>query len=573
MVAVQIETGSGSARATSYHDWLNKRVSFMTGRHVATVDRNAGGTGYAVGDIIRLTTNTGAHLEARFEVTSVTGGVIDAGGLRIVSNGSYGDRVNGTVTISAGGTGYPTSVTDLVLELQGGTSRMPAKFLATTNGSGVVTSAVLFEDLGSGGGGVYSVLPSYPAATTAVGPNGVTGSGCTITMGGSTGIIGTTALATTAVTGSGTGATVDVTLAETGWSVDGRNTNRNLINGVDNEKQVVLKGDASGATNKPFIAYATATEDVALNTHAAIVNLGLIAHNPALDLSAHNPISTGLSGETAINGTTAASVMMPDSGAGFDEVDLWMAADDTHFREVAQVKESAATSDDGVYMHHYAGLLDRIGTETEQPYPLYIFGSTRDITTPADTISYNHAGIVQQVHGGNGVSQLYDNASGTFETYRNADAALNPGTEPRVVLPNALIHNNDGGAGGTQQADFISIESQLVQLWGDDDDGHIFDNEANNAVPTRVLRWIPGTSALPFLWPLTLAKKTSDEPDPSDRFQGNIKGFFWISSDNGSGNRIANFSEDYVTINNTRYIVFHSAGRNQAYHYVAFEVN
>lgn len=572
MVAVQIETGSGSARATSRFDWLNKRVSFLTGRHVATVAVNAGGTGYAQGDTFELATNTGEHLRARFEVTSVSSGVVT--GIRIISNGSYGDRLSGTITINAGGTGYPASSSSVVLEVQGGTSRMPCKLLAATNGSGVVTSAVLFEDLGSGGGGVYSAVPSYPATTVTVGPNAVTGSGCTVTFSSSTGIIGTTGLATTALTGSGNDdLTVDITLAETGWTVDGRNTNDHAINGEVNEKEVVIVGDAAGLTNKPYIAYRTATEDVALNVHHAIVCVGLVSHNPAMDLSAHSPISPGITSETAIDGETSASVMLPDTGAGLSEVDLWMAADDSHFREIAQLDETAAVSDNGLYWHHYAGFLDRVGVETENPYPLFVFASTRDITTPADTVSYNHTGFVQCVFAGtNGAASFYDNIAGAFEPYRNANAAANPGAQPRIVMPNGRVTHNTGGS--QVSADYIVVDSGLVRLWGDDDDGAIFDNESNDGVPARVLRWIPGSANLPFLWPVTLVKKsTGTSAVVSDRIQGNVKGVFWIPSDNGSGQRIANFSEDYVTINGVRYLCFHSCARNQAYHYIAFQVN
>ena len=576
MVAVQIETGSGSDRATSRFDWLNKRVSFMTGRHIASVAVNAGGTGYANGDRVRLTTNTGAHLLAEFEVTNAVAGVVQSGGLRIVSNGSYGDRLSGTITIGSGGAGYPASVSNLVLEVQGGTSRMPCKILATTNGSGEVTSAVLFEDLGTGGGGIYTVVPSYPAATTAVGPNAVTGSGCTVTFSSSTGVIGSTGLATTAITGSGNDdLTVNVTLADTGWSVDGRNTNKHLINSVNNEKEVVLVGDATGLTNKPYIAYRTATETVSLNTHHAIVCVGLISHNPGLALSSHSPISPGLSGETAIGGETSASVTLPDSGGGVSEVEFWMAADDTHFREIAQLDENAAVSDNGLYWHHYAGFLDRVGVETENPYPLLVFASTRDITTPASTVSYNHTGIAQCVFGGtNGAASFYDNVAGSFQPFRNADAAANPGVEPRVIFPNGKVNHNTGG--DSRSADYIVVDSALVRFWGDDDDGAIFDNESNDGVPTRVMRWTPssGGGFAPFLWPLVLiSKSTSTTPAVADRIHGNIKGMFWISSDDGTGQRITNFSEDYVTYNSQRYLCFHSCGRKQAYHYIAFQVN
>ena len=172
-MACQIETGASSARATSNHDLFNKMVSFKTSRHVATVAINAGGTGYVVGDVVTLT-HAGAHLDAKFEVLTLSGSAIAT--MRIHSSGAFGDRPNGTITISAGGTGYTASQSDIILELQGGSSRCPTKVKATTSAGGVVTSAIDFEDLGTSAGGVYSSLPSYPAATVVKGPNG-TGAG------------------------------------------------------------------------------------------------------------------------------------------------------------------------------------------------------------------------------------------------------------------------------------------------------------------------------------------------------------------------------------------------------------
>jgi hypothetical protein len=556
-MACQINTGSGSGRAVSNHDLLNRMVSFLTSRHVATVAINNGGTGgtYVVGDIVTLT-HAGAHLDAKFEVLTVSAGQILT--MRIHSSGAFGDRPNGSITISAGGTGYTASQTDIILELQGGSSRCPAKVKATTNGSGVVTSAVAFEDLGTGGLGVYSSLPSYPAATVVKGPNGTgAGTGCTITMGGSTSIIGTTGLAVTG--GGGTGATVDITLAETGWSVDGRNDNDRNINSVLNEKTVVLVGDATGWTNKPFIAYMTGNATSGLNTRYAIATMGLIAHNPALLMTQQSFRSPNLTSETALSDGGSYITCSQDSGAGTDEMDFWIKADDTHVSMITQIEETAATSDNGVYVQHYAGYMNRVGTETEAPYPMFIFGSSRAINEDPKVGSVNITGIAEQRHASSGPGWYYDNVAAAWQQLINDDTAGSPAAEDRIMSP----------AGTPNILDTTSLNRVV-------DKGFSFISliyfELDRSSASAVLRKVPGTVDEFFLFPLTVRAQPAAEPSAiNDRYFGQPRGIFWISSDDGTGSRIADFSEDYVTVAGDRYLCFHNHVHTEPYQYIAWK--
>jgi len=559
-MAFQSEVGSGTARATSYHDLFNKQVSFLTSRHVATVVINNGGTGgtYVIGDIINLT-HAGAHLDAKFEVLTVSAGQILT--MQIVCSGAFGDRPNGTITISAGGTAYGNNLTDLILEIQGGTSRCPAKVQATTNGSGVVTSAIDFEDLGTSAIGVYSSLPSYPAATTIQGPNATAvGTGCTITMGGSTGIIGTTGLAVTG--GGGAGATVDITLAETGWTVDGRNTNDRLLNSIGNEKTVVLKGDSAGTANKPFIAYITETATSGLNTRFGIHCFGMIAHNPALDFSAHTGLSPNIASETSILTEGAVLLCSEDTGAGTDEMDFWFKADDQHFSMITQIEESAAVSDNGVYMQHYAGFMDRIGTEVESSYPMFIFASGRLFNTDPTVGSFDITGMAEVGHNLVGCAWYYDSVSGAWFNLRNYDGVGSVTPEDFVMFP-VGIPNIESATGSLDKV--VSRGARTVEA-------DFFEQQRTSA--TKVLRKIPGTVDQFFLWPLTVSRKeAAGQSLVDDKFAGQLKGVFWISSDDGTGSRIANFSEDFITVSGVRYLVFHNHVNTEPYQYIAFRMD
>jgi hypothetical protein len=532
-------------------------VSFKTSRHVATVVINNGGTGgtYVVGDIVTLT-HAGAHLDAKFEVLTVSSGQILT--MRIHSNGAFGDRPNGSITISAGGTGYTASQSDIILELQGGSSRCPAKVQATTDGGGIVTSAVVFEDLGTAGLGVYSSLPSYPAATAVKGPNGTaSGSGCTITMGGSTGIIGTTGLAVTG--GGGTGATVDITLAETGWAVDERNDNDRSINSILNEKTVVLVGDAAGLTNKPFVAYLTGSATSGLNERFAIACIGLIAHNPSLLMTQQSFRSPNLTSETALSDGGSYIICSQDSGAGTDEMDFWMKADDVHFSMLTQIEESAAVSDNGVYIQHYVGYVNRIGTETEAPYPFLVFASSRSINVDPKVGSINITSLAEQRHDSSGPGYFYDNVTSTWRQLINDDTSGSPGPEDDVMIPAGTPH--------------ILAATNLNRVV---DKGFVFISltwfELDRSSAGGVLRKVPGTVDEFFLFPMTVRRQPSAIPDATDdRLFGQLRGIFWISSDDGTGSRVANFSEAFVTVNGDRYLVFHNHVHTEPYQYIAWK--
>jgi hypothetical protein len=556
----QYETGSGSARATSHHDLLNKLVSFVTSKGVATVAINAAGTAYTVGDVLTLT-HAGAHLDAKFEVTSISGGggTGPITGLRKVANGAFGDRPNGSITISAGGTGYDASATDIILEIQGGSSRCPAKVQATVDGGGIVISAVAFEDLGTAGLGIYSSLPSYPAATEIVGPNGAAaGTGCTITMGGSTGLVGTTGLAVTG--GTGSSATVDITLADTGWSIHTTNTNNRSLNSVLNEKDVVLKGDSAGTTNKPYVAYISSTSTSGLTTRSYLACYGMITHNPSIAIEDHTFHSPSFT--VGMNDAGSYLLCSQDTGGGADEMDFWFSIDDQTIRVLTQIKSSAVASDDGIYMQHYIGYMDRFGTETESPYPYFVFASSRAQNIDPGAQSNSITSLAEHYHTGSGPGWYWNNITSAWISVQNDDSVGTPAAEETVMQP---VGKNRENTSGTAADDVVRSGSLNIS-------GAFFENDRSSA--TRILRKIPGTVDAFFLWPLTIMRKPASSSDPiEDKLIGQLRGVFWLSSDDGTGNRIINFSEDFVTIAGDRYKVFHNHVHTEPYQYIAVKEN
>ena len=538
-MAFQREVGGSAQQATDYRDLLTKLVAFKTSQHVATVVINNGGTGgtYVIGDIVELT-HAGAYLDARFEVLTVAAGQILT--MRIQDSGAFSNRI-ATVAVNAGGSGY---VVNDVLEIQGGTNREKGKArVATLSGSAVATVNV-FET-----GGAYSVAPGLTgAATIGVGPSTFAGNDAAtldLTM---TGLIGLTGLAVTG--GGGTGATVDITLAQTGWAIDGRNTNDLLFNGVNFEKQVTIVGDASGKTNKPYVHYSTRNDTSGINERYNVVISSSIAHNPSISISAQ----VGHSG----------FVYLSCDEDQVQNLDFWFSANDFRSCGVTNINPGAANTDDGEYMHFYTGYINTFATESEDPYPMFIFASSRTPNIDPSTSSVHITGLSECVAGtgGDPGSRFFRSEDSTWVTVENSEG-------PNVNQSRATIMHPMGqtfdivSPGNTADVNF---QDGPVPFWTGL-------GSTGRASPTRRLLPVPGSTELNFPIPLTIIHRPglSSLDDTLDTPRGQLDGVLWVYNTDDTGATIVNFSEDYVTIGTDRYRVFHTQVQRQLYHYICIK--
>lgn len=542
-MAWQYETGAGSDRATNYQDLLTKMVAFLTSQHVVTVAINNAGTGYTTGDILTLT-HAGAYLDAKFEVTA-SAGVITA--LRIVANGAFSNRIT-TAAVVAGGTGY--AVND-VLEVQGGTSREKGKVrVATVSGTAVLTVA-LFET-----GGAYSSAPGAGSSTAKIGPTAGSGSGCTLnpTM---TGLIGTTGLAVTG--GTGTSATVDITLAQTGWTVDGRNTNNTTFNSVTNEKQVVLKGDAAGWTNKPYIGFGTVTATSGINTRYAIAFYGMTAHNAA---PANLFVQPGFHGSST--GADGYPYLLCDQQAA-QEMDFWFSADDKRFSGVIDTNSSAtSTSDSREFHHFYTGYLNSFATEAEDPYPMMCAASAGILNQDPSASSATISGLSECYFTATdeGVWVFINEDGLTWRPVRNGPTVPSSGSIAASMFPHC-------------DPTYDSTLSPTADGQVADDTGFsAWETFApiDRSAPANRLLMIPGTTPYHYPIPLTVSYKYSNTTSETlDTVRGTLQNWYWIFNTNSAGSTIANFGLDYLTIGSDRYRIFHTHVQRQPYHFVCIK--
>lgn len=222
-----------------YRELLTLMSALATSQHVSAEVINAAGTGYVVGEIITLT-HAGAFADATFEVLTIGGGG-SVTSLKRRNWGAFSNRV-ATVAVNAGGTGY--AVGD-ILEIQGGTETQMAKAQVDTEAAGVITGVSVFETGGAytvapglTGAATLGIGPS-----TFAGDDAAT---LDLTMTGLIGTTALATTASAAGTGLTLDITLTATGWSTGSQNGMRDTNDLSVNSINDEKQLALKGTVTG---------------------------------------------------------------------------------------------------------------------------------------------------------------------------------------------------------------------------------------------------------------------------------------------------------------------------------------
>lgn len=179
----------------SYREIAQRIVELATSKYISAITVNAGGSGYTDGDVLTIT-HAGATLPCTF-VVGVTAGAVTSI-KRIVQGGAFSNRV-ATVTKNAGGSGY--ALNDIV-RLTTGTYTQYAKAKVTGVSSGAVTTVALFEgggayssaptatggatnsDIGTGTGTGLTIDTTMTGliGTSAISATGGTGTGATFNL-------------------------------------------------------------------------------------------------------------------------------------------------------------------------------------------------------------------------------------------------------------------------------------------------------------------------------------------------------------------------------------------------------
>lgn len=533
---------------TSYRDFLTKMVQLATSKHISAATVNAGGSGYVVGDVLTIP-HAGAAMAATAEVTSVSSGAVT--GIKLRNQGAYSNRV-ATVAVNAGGSGYPVSST-AILAIGGGTTTCPAKVSATVNGSGVVTAVSLFE-----GGGAYTSAPAGTgAATSTVGPSGVTGSGCTVntTM---TGLVGTSGVATTG--GTGTGCTLDLTLTSTGWAVQ-RDRNDYSTNGLNDEKEVILLGTVSGG-DAPYIGWRSYSIPGGIETRYALICNGFDNYNSLLSYDSQvNPLPPVTTPTT--NGSFL--LLRGSLSAAPTSFVAWWSITGRRIISVCRLQVGAPVTAT-CYVSGYFGLLNPFGTATENPYPLAIFS-----TTWAQNRDAFDGGIFVT-----GLTEAMTDVTG-----RSPCVYRRPSDGSCVRVHNII---NDGSGNGTFSRSQIVYpvgspvdvgptpsNDQIVFIGSGSTNTNLWNNGIIQPQFVASLKLYPfiGTDET-LLIPATIISAPDGGANGNEHtVRGELDNVFWLSATKADGTALN--AEDTVTIGTDRYRIFPNVARSELYSYFALK--
>lgn len=524
-----------SPSSGSYREILTRLTAFCTSKNVTAAAVNAAGSGYAIGDLLRVT-HASAYGDCILEVATVGGGGAVAT-VVVRSAGAFARRLASAV-VNAGGSGY---VVGDILGIVGGTKTSQAKVrVATIGGGGAIATVTLFET-----GGAYTVDPTTTGCTldATVGSSVGTGGTLNLTM---QAITSGTGVASTHLTGSGDdAATFNLTLVQNSWSVL-RDWNNYSVNSVTDEKEVVLQGSAGGG-NDPIIGYRTYTQTSGLTTNYGWLQVGMDQFNASLGFTAQ----IGVGPSTTIGATGGIVLLMFDNAQSY-----WFRTTGRQVTAVVKAVGLATTT----YQTGIIGLLNPFGTTTEAPYPMYVSGSSRTANQSPDAGGFSVSGPTELFsaattstpaayrRGSDGTYQSVQNGNnGTMQTLLGSVFPVSLIQEPTSSSVDDIIRNGTFVINGTAALGTgASATTSLMPSIG-----------ANETQ----------------LYPATLVTSPNGAGanDSETTVRGEIDGVFWISAVKSDGTTMV--AEDTLTSGSQRYRVFQNAHRTERYSYFALKEN
>lgn len=499
--------------ASDYLDLLDKIIEFVTAESCTAAAVNAGGSGYAVNDVLTVSGGT-ATIPVELVVTGVSSGAVTT--VRISQSGAYtvtpsnpvsvtggggtgatfdltfasnGWAVNRrtkeavSATVAAGGTGY--SVSDQLTVVGGVDADIAAVFNVDSVSGGAVTAVSLVT------AGKYGETPANPAATTG---------------------------------GGGTGATLTVTYQDH----------------VSTDFDVLLQGEGSGS-DEIFVGIRSFTSGSAHNFELR----GMTGYEAASPFTTQPGISPG-NHESGIAAEQQGCYVPLDNSS----ITYWLFVSGR--RIIGVFKVGAST-----YTNLYLGFINPFGTAAEFPYPLLIAGCSSLSSRLFSSNDTGYSGMLDPI------SDDSHDTAGPME-YRDPGGVWNQ------------INNSQGaGSGRTAKTAFIvwpagiptaaGLSTSDAVASGVNTSVKLIPNTGGPGTATFFLKQTPETPDFVSVLHPTMLVRAS----PRD-VHGELDGVYWATADIDSLPAVA-ASEDTFTDPDTgdRYHIFQNCNRTELFTYFA----
>jgi hypothetical protein len=208
------------------------------------------------------------------------------------------------------------------------------------------------------------------------------------------------------------------------------------------------------------------------------------------------------------------------------------------------------------YQTAYQGLLAPFGTATENPYPLYVAGSSSDSEEPPDSSSYKVTGLTEAASVGSSSSGPHFFRRITTATWIGVSNTVSgSASSTHTLFPigrtTLLTSNADPRS--------IALEGTLAFYLG-------FCQVDRTAAAIKLLPAYGSNETV--LFPVVLIRTPSgDTNDVNTDIHGVLEGVYWVSGTKSDGTSIT--AEDTFTQGGKRYRVFQNGAQTQRYHFFA----
>lgn len=542
-----------TGQADGYLELLQDLIDLATNDNVDSVAVNAGGSGYAVGDILRINggTTVGGHTAA-VEVLTLSGSAVAT--VRIARGGAY--TVNpgtgaSTTAETGSGTGctIDTTIGDTGWTVERRTQEAVSATIGTA-GTGYAVNDQLTVQIGDGSQGKAGVDAVFNVDS--IGGGGAVTAVSLVTAGNYEEPPSNDALTTT--DGSGTGCELTVTYQDA----------------TTQDQVVVLRSNPGGGFNDAYVAIETYQDVDQFLGSLPVRNwalFGMPAFNPALPLYQQPGISPGHdvgAGDGGYVDNGVPNLPLKDTDASYP-ISFWLSITDRRILGFLECTDSEPVFH---YPSFYLGFWNQAGTRAEYPYPLYIGGSSwrRQAQYSEET----------PVIGGVSYCGGSLNTAADVGTPGECSSFFYDASRARWFGVMNFDWNDEGTVLRDETDDFRVGLFPLLQVDNvqDDDPWDVFGERATNALETyadlidREEVTSPDVHLYPtpdggdqkyLLIPLTLYAKSVNNANPLDlsAVYGELDALFWISAaPAGSVSTL-----DTFLVGSDRYRIFQNGNR------------